>query len=280
MARYLIAKTVATGTTALLLATGIACSKKAEAADSAYCKAARTWSVAEMDTRDDADPTAFKVYWDKYLAFMGQGVRLAPKSIHNDWVTYHAAVGKQTPVLQKYGYSKPRLEQEASADEKALFESPGDAAQAAFHNLLVYEAQTCSAAQPLAADEDFSNEKPGAYCEVVAKDNEHNGPVFEAGAAPAGVKTLVEDKPYLTKVDADFLASAPGVIREDVKAVVAWWQQRQRPVVAKYGYDIRKILLTGSDKDRRALQLTDKDVASHFARTVAYEEQVCGLGEG
>ena len=276
MRRHLITKTVASGAAVLVLATGVACNKKAEASESAYCKAARDWSVTEMNAHDDGDPAAFKTYWTKYRAFVDRGVELAPQNLHADWVTYSAAIAKQTAVLHKYGYDRARFEEGASDDEKALVESPSDAAQAAFHNVLTYEALMCSAAQPPAADEDFSNEKPGAYCDVVAKDNEHNAPVFEAGASRAGVKSLATDTAYLSKVDADLVATAPAVISDDVKAVVTWWQERQRPVLVKYDYDMRKIVLSGSDQDRRDLQLTGPTVATHFARTVAYEEQVCG----
>ncbi len=253
-----------------------ACSaNKADAAESSsYCRLARKWAAHEIDPRDDANPAWFKPYWAQYLTFSGQAVKIAPSAIAKDWRVYHATITTQTAVLEKYGYDQARYEREATADEKKTFDDPGPAASSAFDNVLRYEALTCNAAQPAAADVDFSKEKPGAYCDAVTKDNERIAPVFEGGAMPAQLKAAVLD-PQTKTSGAAAIATAPSVIKNDVKASVAWQEDRQAKVLKKFGFDIRKILLTGSAQDRRDLNSTDPKVRDHFARTAAYAQQVC-----
>jgi len=279
MRTHTITRAVAGGALLLLAAGGIACSTKADASESAYCKEARRWSAHEMTPRDDADPAVFRPYWQEYLAFVANGTRLSPKPIHDDWAVYAANVKKQTAVAEKYGYDQGRVEREATDAEKAVIQSPGDKVEGAFHEVIGYEALTCSAGQPPAADVSFKGEKPGPYCDVLKTDNEYNQPLRDSGFDPKLVRQAMTDPAKEAErhaIDSKFVSTAPPAIRDDVKAEVAWWHEEQTPVIARYGYDMRKVLLTGSAKEREALQLTDKKVRDHYARALAYEQQVCG----
>lgn len=279
MRTHTITRAIAGGALLLMAAGGIACSTKADASESAYCKEARRWSVHEMTPRDDADPAVFRPYWQEYLAFVANGTRLSPKPIHDDWAVYAANVKKQTAVAEKYGYDQGRVEREATDAEKAVIESPGDAVEHAFHNVISYEALTCSAGQPPAADASFKSEKPGAYCQTLEADDAYVKPLKESGYDPKLVRETMTDPAKQAErktIDAKFISTAPPAIRDDVKAEVTWWNEQQKPVVARYGYDLKKVLIEGSTKDREAMQLTDKKIRDQFARVLAYEQQVCG----
>ena len=58
----------------------------------------------------------------------------------------------------------------------------------------------------------------------------------------------------------------------------SWTRDKQLPVLAKFGYDMRKVLLDGTPADRAALNKSAPAIRDHYARTLAYEQQVCGLG--
>ncbi len=131
------------------------------------------------------------------------------------------------------------------------------------------------AGQPPAADVDFSGEKPGAYCEALAADKELFGAVKEAGMPPDKVGEVV-NSPEANAIYQRLREAAPPSIKADVEAVTDWQKGQQREVLAANGYDMRAILLAGSAKERQALQLTDQAIRTPFARTVAYEQQVCG----
>ncbi len=147
----------------------------------------------------------------------------------------------------------------------------------AVHELepLAFEAFTCDAGQPPAADVDFSGEKSGAYCDAVAADKELFGAVKAAGLRPEEVREVV-NSPEAKATAQELREAAPPSIKADVEAVTAWQQGQQREVLAANDYDMRTILLHGSAKERQALQLTDAATRTPFARTVAYEQQVCG----
>jgi hypothetical protein len=266
-------KSIATIALAALAATGVACSSKADASESAYCQEARDWAIHELDPRDDASPVWFKQYWGEYLAFTQKAAAVAPTEIKHDWTLYVAAIAKQTPIFEKYGYDNARGEAEATEEEQAVF-APSEKEQEAFDAILSYEALTCDAAQPPPAKVDFSALKPGEYCDILATDNERFAPVAEAGMQPADVRAVSLD-PKNEKAWEDLVRTAPSAIKDDVRIDVAWQREHQRPTMKKYGYDMRKIMRDGSAQDRRDLNRTDKRVRDHFARIGAYEEQVC-----
>ncbi len=246
------------------------------AAESPYCDAAREWAVAELTPFDDGDPAAFQAHWQQYLAFMDKGARLSPPPIHDDWAVYAATVAKQTPVMEKFGYDKGKFEEQATPEEKAFFEDPGPEVGQAFDTLLSYESLTCASGQPPAADVDFSGEKKAvAYCAAVAENNELNGELFGGGAKPADVRKMLESKDFQAVVDKQYSA-APEIIKDDAKALNAYWHDKQVPLTVERGYDFRKILLDGPQADREVLQSTAPEIREHYARVAAYEEQVCG----
>lgn len=243
-------------------------------AEGEYCKAARAWAVHELDPRRDEDPTWFRTYWGEYTDFMATAKRTAPDQIRTAFQTYAAQIDAQTAVLEKYGYDMRAGEENATDDEKKVFE-PGEEAQAAFREVMTFEALTCDAGQPPAADVDFSGEKPGGYCEALSADQELFGAVKEAGMRPEQVRELV-NSPEAEAIYQRLREAAPPSIKADVEAVTDWQKGQQRDVLAANDYDMRAILLHGSAKERQALQLTEPAIRDRFARTVAYEQQVCG----
>jgi len=264
------------GVSAALLAA--ACGGKAEAAagpKSAYCDAARRWAVHEIVPFDDSDPAASKQYWGEYLAFVDQAVNLAPKKISGDWRINAAAQHDiLTPLLEKYNFDMKLLDEKGTPEEKALFEEPPPEVKSAQHAVHGFESDVCGAQQPEPAEVSFQGEKPGPFCEVVAADNESSRALAQSGASPADVKAYYVDRDS-RNLDEQQLSAAPAAIRDDVKAEIDWSAQRQRPVLVRYGFDVRKIILDGTKKDRADFQLTDKKVRDHFARVLAYEKQVC-----
>lgn len=243
-------------------------------AEGEYCKAARAWAVHELDPRHDEDPSWFRTYWGEYTDFMATAKRTAPDQIRTAFQTYAAQIDAQTAVLEKYGYDMRAGEENATDDEKKVFE-PGEEAQAAFREVLTFEALTCDSGQPPAADVDFSGEKPGGYCETLAAEQELYGAVKEAGMRPEEVRQLV-NSPEAETFAKKMRQAAPAPIKADVEAVTEWQRGRQRDVLEANDYDMRAILLHGLAKERQALQLTDPAIRDRFARTVAYEQQVCG----
>ncbi|HWI05005.1 MAG TPA: hypothetical protein VNT52_14430 [Acidimicrobiales bacterium] len=229
----------------------------------------------ELDPRHDEDPSWLKTYWGEYLDFVATAKRTAPEVIRAPWQAYGAQIEAQTQVFEKYGYDMRVAEEKATAGEKRVFEEPSEEAQAAFGEILSFEALTCDAGQPPAAEVDFSGERPGAYCEALAADKELFGTVTDAGATPDKVREVV-NSPEGMAIAQRLRQAAPPSIKADVEAVTDWQMHQQRAVLAANAYDMRSILLKGSAKERQALQLTDKAIRTPFARTVAYEQQVCG----
>lgn len=274
MCRHRILLLIVAAVTAL---TGACGNDSASAAlgEGEYCKAARAWTVHELEPRHDEDPSWLKTYWAEYLDFVATAKRTAPEAVRSPWQTYGAQIDAQTAVFEKYGYDMRVAEEKATADEKKVFEEPSEEAQAAFHEILTFEALTCDAGQPPAADVDFSGERPGPYCEALAADKELFGTVKDAGVPPDKVREVV-NSPEAKAIAQELREAAPPSIKADVEVVTDWQQRQQRSVLAANDYDMRAILLHGSPKERQALQLTDEAIRTPFARTVAYEQQVCG----
>lgn len=246
------------------------------ASESPYCNAAREWAVYELTPFDDGDPAVFRSFWQDYLDFIDKGTRLSPPPIHDDWAVYAAAVAKQTPVMERFGYDKGRFEEQATPEEKALFESPGPEAEQALQAVLSYEALTCATGQPPAADVDFSGEEKAVeYCKAVEADKEMVDEVRRAGMSADKVRALATSRGFLDIIDKE-LDTAPDVIKDDVEAVGTFIKEQQLPLLARRGYDMRRILLDGPQADREILQATAPEVREHYARVAAYEEQVCG----
>jgi hypothetical protein len=267
------------GVLALLAGAGVACSSKADASsfDSAYCHNIRRSVAGDITHVDERASNPAKAHWVRYIRFMDGGLRTAPKQLRADWTAYHAVIEKQTAIVERYGYDEDRFDAEATAAERAAMDmSPR--VQAGVDRIMKYEAFTCGGGQPPAARMTFKGQQPGPYCDAV-KDADGRVDEVDFGDPVAVRKFLTDpDEQKLTSQDeAKLIATAPKIIAEDVEAEVDWWNSKQRPVLAKYGYDAAKLLLHGSAQDLRDLQLTDARVADHFARATAYEHEVCGL---
>jgi hypothetical protein len=165
---------------------------------------------------------------------------------------------------------------EGSDAEKAALDQPPEnvqQAQAAIHR---YESDVCASEQPSAAEVDFSGEKKAAaYCDAIAKNNEMVGEVFAGGAKPDAIKALLTGKEFDAVLQAQ-RDNPPAVIAADVKALGSYWNERQVPTWETYDFDMRKAILNGKQADREVIQTTDPAIREHFARALAYEEQVCG----
>jgi hypothetical protein len=272
-----ITRVAISGVLALVAGAGVACSSKAEASsfDSAYCHNIRSNVAGDIRHVDDKSANPGKAGWLRYVRFMDEGLRTAPKELHADWVAYHAAIAKQTPVIEKFGYDEERFDAEATDAEKAVTElSPR--VEAGVARIMKYEAFTCGSGQPPDAKVSFAGEKPGPFCDAVKLGDSRTDEVDFGD--PVAVRKFLTDpatKQQSAEDDARLIATAPKVIAEDVKAEVKWWNTKQKPVMARYGYDMAKLLLHGSAQDVRDLQLTDARVANHFARATAYEHAVC-----
>ena len=98
---------------------------------------------------------------------------------------------------------------------------------------------------------------------------------MDLGANRDAVRAFLTSDAYKAGLDAT-AANAPAEIKADVIADVEWQRKQQVEVLEKFGYDVRRLLLDGTPEDRAIFQRSDPAIAGHYARTVAYEEQVCG----
>lgn len=273
-------KTIAGGLLLLLTSATVACSDDAAAAsDSPYCKTARDFLVFQMAPTADEHPDDAVEFSEVYVRFVNTAVRQAPEELHDDWVAYHKAILAGDDVLAKYDYDETRFDAEATDAEKAVVNDPGPAIDAAYHHVLRYEALTCGTGSPDAADVSYDGEEPGAYCEVLAKENEEKEALGDFLGDPTLMREIFTDpakQEAAAATDAAYIAGAPKVIEQDVKDLVDWWNTKQEPVQAKFDYDIRKLVLEGSAQDRADFTLTDPDIRDQYARVLAYEQQVCG----
>ncbi len=121
----------ATGLGLVLLIAGCGSSANKNAAststddpDSEYCHVIREWSVHNFAGDGDAvadDPVALKKWVGEYVSFLEDGLRLAPDSIHDDWVTYSEVPRVKLPaIMKKYGYDIKRMEAEGTDAEKRV----------------------------------------------------------------------------------------------------------------------------------------------------------------
>lgn len=269
--------TAACGSDTKKTATAAKSSAAANAAsESAYCDTAREWAVHELVPYDNSDPAATKTWFDDYLAFSQRAAGQAPAELRDEWTLNVEAISTQLiPVLQKYEFNVQRLMAEGSDEEKSLIDQPPESiqeAQAAIHR---YESNVCASEEPAAAEVDFSSEKrAAAFCGAIEADNEMVGAVNEAGMSPADVRKLATSKGFKDVLQKQ-RDTAPAVIKDDVEALDTFVQDKQLPLMAEHGYDIRKILLDGPQADREILQRTAPEVRDHYARVAAYEQQVC-----
>src|SRR3954470_33059 len=148
MRTHTIIRATAGGVLLLMAAGGIACAKKATAFEGAYCDAARQYAVYGITHHNDGAPASAKADNDTYMTFVDKGLRLAPESLHADWVAYHAGAVAQTALMGRYGYDEARCDKEATEAEKTAMHGGDPKADAAFKQIIKYEAFTCGSSQP------------------------------------------------------------------------------------------------------------------------------------
>jgi len=258
---------------------------KVDPTDSEYCKTARKWMVHGFNGDGSSfasDPVELRKYWGEWMDFIATATRQAPAEIRDDWpVAYDFMVKQFTPVLEKYDFDIARLKAEGSAAEIAVGEridqDPTPDEQRAQDAVHAYEGRVCQTAQPEAADVSFAGVKANkGYCDAVKAANELAEQVAAKQWSIDAVRTFVTSDELATLAN-EAKQNAPAEITADVVADVDWQLNQQADVIEKFGYDARKLFLEGSAADRAIFQRSDPAIAEHYARTVAYEEQVCGL---
>jgi len=248
-----------------------------DAAESPYCQASLQWSVHELTPFDDSDPAQTQRYMDEYGAFVERSRSLAPTEIAADWTVNADGIAQVfVPVLQKYGYSIERVASEGTPEEQSLLDAPPADIAAAQDRIQAYDARVCASRQPPAADVRFEGPASTAYCEAVTAFDDANDEAFGTGADPAAVEQFVTSSRFHDLLSATE-AAAPPEIHDDAVAVEDFVAEHGVPALQRYGYDLRRLLLEGTPADRAALQSSDPAIFEAFSRTVAYEEQLCGL---
>jgi hypothetical protein len=252
--------------------------------DSEYCQTARGWMVHEFNGQGDSfvgDPVAFKKYWTEYMAFIDSAKQQAPAEIRDEFPVAYETVKQFTPILQKYGFDVERAQAEGTPAElavgKHMDEGPNEAEQSAQDAIHEYEGRVCQTAQPPAADVSFAGATPNkTYCEAVqAADDATGENIIAKKWSVDAVRTFVTSDAYAASYE-KAKKIAPAEIKADVIADAEWSTKQQVDVLEKYGYDARKLFLEGTKADRAIFQKSDPAIADHYARTLAYEQQVCG----
>jgi len=239
--------------------------------DSPYCRLAVEWAVHEMDPRHDDDPSWLRTYVDEYVAFATDSAELAPAEVAVETeMTLSNFVDTIVPLLERYDYSMARIAAEASPEEQAASEPPPDVA-AGQARVLDYDSRVCATQWPSTDGVAFEGPASDQYCDAARAVDDA---FVEAGTDPAAVREL------LTSDELDGLmtaaaAVAPDEISDDVATFAAFFDERVRPIVASFDYDLRRLILEGTAADRAAVNSTDPAVREAYVRTTAYLEQLC-----
>lgn len=248
--------------------------------DTAYCDAYRAWQVHELDGGegdDQPNPAALRKYWNEYLIFEETLLHEAPPEIRAQIEIKVSGIRTLiTPLLEKYDFDAKRLQREGTAAERALFDAPPPEIQNAQDAQHAYEDRTCGTApSPPAADVVFvANESSKRFCAALAAFNGELGKVASSKFAPEVLRALVTGDRFTEVLDGLDVA-APSEIAADVQADTDWFRGRWRDVVARYGYDLRRIYLDATPEELAVFNRTHPDVVEHASRDIAYEEQIC-----
>jgi hypothetical protein len=251
----------------------------ADASASEYCDTARAWAVEELDGGADAvaeDPVAFEAYLTDYVDFAETSLSQSPPELQPQHELNVAGITDTfIPIFEKYDYDQTRIEAEATPEEQALLnEPPPDVrdAQAAIH---AYESTVCGTETPPPADVTFEADPAAdAYCQAVLDTSDAFGQVAAGGFDPADLEAfLTDDAPDLLAAQDE---NVPDTIAEDSDAVNAWTLAQFADVLAAHDYDIRDVILNGTQDDREDLQFTDPAIIDQRSQVDAYDQQVCG----
>jgi hypothetical protein len=258
----------------------IGCGKEqADASASPFCDASREWAVHELTPIDESDPKAVEAHFEDYGSFVDESLATAPSAVADDWEVYaNAFRTKFMPVLEKFHFSYEEVGAKGTEEEKAIFDGAKDEqTESAFTAILTYEADVCGSQQAQPADVSFEGVKADAYCELGGKVHELIGSAIftPAGPSSAALKKLLERGELFGLQDRQ-VEAAPDVIRADVEKFVAFEKSEHRDVIAKYDYDLSKLILSGTQHDREIYQYTDASIRESSTRIDAFEQQVCG----
>jgi len=158
-------------------------------ADGSYCKIALQWAAHELTPYDQSKPSVARSYWHDYLAYVDQGTRAAPAAIASDLATNrHLTEDVLTPVLVKYGYSQRKIMTKGSAAERAIFNEPPPAGQAAQAEISAYESSVCGAFYPAPAQVHFHGSRSTGFCRAEGAEAAAVDRLSRGGWSPGAVK--------------------------------------------------------------------------------------------
>jgi hypothetical protein len=247
--------------------------------DSAYCATYRAWKVYELDNGgafDQPTPAALRRWWKAYLLSEEAMLRQAPPEIH-------AAVGAKlhfirtrlTPLIERYDFDLERIRRDGTAaDQDTMF--GGAQVQEAQAAQDAFEERACGTQpSPPAADVVFEADASSKrFCAALDAFNGELDEVASSAFDPDALQALVTGDRFRELLD-HLEAAAPTAIAADAQADTEWFRSRWSDVVARYGYDIRRIYVDATPEELAVFNRTHPDLLEHSSRTTAYEEQVC-----
>lgn len=245
--------------------------------ESPYCRAELRFFVADTFKQaiDDNDPVALKADFLGALTSLDEARSLAPADIADAWaVKAGIEHGSFAPMFEKYGYDEAKIRSTGSAQEKALLDGDPGAGEEADARIYSYDGQVCGMYPPPAADVAFTGDASSPFCMNEVKDQEEAGAFFAAGADPEALRALYAG-PSVAAYHETSGRTAPPEIRDDVIARNKFQADRAGPVLEKYGYDVRRVLLEGSAEERRVFNSDAPEIRDPVARVEAYQAQVC-----
>ena len=254
----------------------------AAGSDSPYCKTYRAWKVYELDhgeAFDQPTPAALRRFWNVYLRSEETMLRQAPPEIRTDvMVKVRFIRTRLAPTLVRYAFDLKRLERQGTATERAtVFRAPPADVQQAQEAQYAYENRNCGTApSPPPADVDFEDDGSSrSFCAALRafdiEADEVASSRFDADVMRAFV-TGERFSAILDRLD----DTAPAAIADDVRADTEWFRTRWSDVVARYGYDLRRIYLHATSEDLAVFNRTHPAVVEHTSRETAFDAQVCG----
>ena len=253
----------------------------AAGADSAYCASYRAWKVYELDDGEAFDqptPGALQRWWHAYLISEDTMLQQAPPEIHAAVeVKVRFIRTRLAPLVKKYHFDLERMRRTGTAaDQATMFREPPAEVAEAQAAQYAYEERACGAEpSPLAADVVFEADASSeAFCTTLAAFNGELDEVASSRFDPNVLRALVTGDRFTQLLDG-LAAAAPPKIAADVEADTKWFRTRWSDVVARYGYDLRKIYVESTPEDLAVFNRTHPDLFEHSSRTTAYEEQVC-----
>ena len=114
-----------------------------------------------------------------------------------------------------------------------------------------------------------------AYCAAGAAQEQGLEKVAASGFDPDAFRAHVTSDTFLRALDEQD-TKAPPEIAADVKADNAWVRDHKLKVLAKYDYDLRRVLLEGSADELAEFTYFDPAIVRQDSRVEAYQAQLCG----